>query len=416
MKILGVIMECNPLHNGHSYFIKKAKELCHADYCVAVISGDYVQRGCPALFGKEFRTEALLKNGADLVLELPVAFSTGSAEYFARAGVALLDKLGCIDYLCFGSECGEIDLFQKAAKVLTDITFSQDSSSYRQLLSKLLKEGKSYPTARYEALASIPACHELLALLETPNNILGLEYCQALLLRNSTIKPLTFKREGAGYHDLSDDTDFASASGIRKAMMNAPKKAAFLKHIPENCHSLYTHALSLNQFVSEDDFSLLLAKQILFSDAEKLASYQDVTMDFAQKLCTLGTKHSSFTSYCDAMKSKNYTYTRISRSLLHILLEITKESVEKQVAMDYVSYARILGFRKDSSELLSRIKECSSIPVLSKLADAQKSLSPEGFAQLWQTLSASHLYNVILAQKTGSDMIHEYSKKIIIHE
>jgi len=409
-------MECNPFHNGHSYFLKKAKEISGAQYCVAVISGDYVQRGEPACFSKELRTKALLQNGADLVLELPVAFSTGSAEYFARAGLALLDKLGCIDALCFGSEYGQIDLFQKAARLLTDTTMTATDSPYQQLLSKLLKDGKSYPAARYEALVTLSDCQEILPLLEKPNNILGLEYCQALLLQNSNIKPITFCREGAGYHDLTNNAVFASASGIRKAMVETPENIAFLGHIPDNCHSLYQDALSSNQFITGNEFSLLLAKQILFSNTEKLATYQDVTADLAQKLCSLGTKCNTFTSYCDALKSKNYTYTRISRALLHIILEITKESVENQVAMDYVSYARILGFCKDSSELLSHMKECTCIPLISKLADAPKILSPESFMQLQQTLSASHLYNVLLAQKTGCDMMHESSKKIIIHE
>ena len=427
MKILGVIMECNPFHNGHSYFLKRAKELCSADYCIAVMSGDYVQRGFPACFPKELRTEVLLKNGADLVLELPVAFSTGSAEYFARAGVALLDKLGCVDYLCFGSECGDIELFKNAASLL-----SNADTYFSDALAQKLKEGKSFPIARYEVLASMPQYREYLSLFESPNNILGIEYCQALLLRDSKIKPLTFKREGSGYHDLAvDDIEFASASGLRKAFadishsltkkysasditQNAFEEVVFRKHIPENCYELYANVLRNNAFINPDDFSLLLSKQVLFSNIDKLTSYQDVSIDLAQKLSLLGTKHTSFTEYCDALKSKNYTHTRISRSLLHIILEITKESVEKQVAMDYVSYARILGFRKDASGLLSHMKKQISIPLISKLADAENILNEDSFAQLQQTLTASHLYNSVLSHKTRGKMQHEYEKQIVI--
>ena len=441
MKILGVIMECNPFHSGHAYFIRKAKELCNADFCVAVMSGDYVQRGFPACFPKELRTEVLLKNGADLVLELPVAFSTGSAEYFASAGIALLDKLGCIDYLCFGRECGDIETFKKAADLLANASGSLSDTSglssnadtyFSDALAQKLKEGKSFPVARYEVLASMPQYREYLSLFESPNNILGIEYCQALLLRDSKIKPLTFKREGSGYHDLAvDDTEFASASGLRKAFAdishsladqysatdistNAFEEAVFRKQIPENCYELYTNALRNNAFIDADDFSLLLSKQVLFSDIDKLTSYQDVNIDFAQKLSTLGTKQTSFMAYCDAMKSKNYTHTRISRSLLHIILEITKESVEKQVAMDYVSYARILGFRKDASELLSHMKKQTSIPLISKLADAESILNTDSLAQLRQTLTASHLYSAVLASKSGKKMQHECAKQIVI--
>lgn len=421
MKILGVIMECNPFHNGHSFFINKAKELCNADFCIAVMSGDYVQRGFPACFPKELRTEALLKNGADLVLELPIAFSTGSAEYFARAGVALLDKLGCVDYLCFGSECGEIELFKNAASLL-----SNADTYFSDALAQKLKEGKSFPIARYEVLASIPTYEKYLPLLKSPNNILGLEYCRALLARNSTIVPLTFRREGSGYHDLdASDTEFASASGLRNAFIkeisekdtannNVIENADFWHYMPENCQSLYSNSLKSNAYITADDFSTILARQLLFSDTNKLASYQDVSVDLAEKFSASVTKQASFTEYCDAMKSKNYTHTRISRCLLHIILEITKESVEKQVAMDYVSYARILGFRKDASELLSCIKKQTSIPLISKLADAESTLTEDSFAQLQQTLTASHLYNSILSHKTGGKMQHEYEKQIVI--
>lgn len=421
MKILGVIMECNPFHNGHSFFIDKAKELCNADFCIAVMSGDYVQRGFPACFPKELRTEVLLKNGADLVLELPVAFSTGSAEYFARAGVALLDKLGCVDYLCFGSEAGDIELFKNAASLL-----SNADTSFSDALAQKLKEGKSFPIARYEVLASIPTYEKYLPLLKSPNNILGLEYCRALLARNSSIVPLTFRREGSGYHDLdASDTEFASASGLRNAFTkevsekdtannNVIENADFWQHVPENCQSLYINALKSGTYITADDFSSLLTRQLLFADETKLLSYQDVSVDLAEKLSVSGTKYVSFSEYCDALKSKNYTHTRISRSLLHIILSITKESVEKQVAMDYVSYARILGFRKAASEVLSCIKKQTSIPLISKLADAESTLTEDSFAQLQQTLTASHLYNAVLASKSGGKMQHEYEKQIVI--
>lgn len=422
MKILGVIMECNPFHNGHSYFLKRAKELCSADYCIAVMSGDYVQRGFPACFPKELRTEVLLKNGADLVLELPVAFSTGSAEYFARAGVALLDKLGCVDYLCFGSECGDIELFTEIAGLLE----SMEGSAFSDALASKLKEGKSFPSARYEALSSIPTYEKYLPLLKSPNNILGVEYCRALLARNSSIVPLTFRRKGSGYHDLdASNTEFASASGLRNAFIketsekntannNVIENADFWQHVPENCQSLYLNALKSHACITADDFSTVLARQLLFSDINKLASYQDVSVDLAEKFSASGTKQAFFTEYCDTLKPKNYTHTRISRSLLHIILDITKEDVEKQIAMDHVTYARILGFRKDASELLSFIKKLTSIPLLSKLADAENILNEDSFAQLQQTLTASHLYNSVLSHKTRGKMQHEYEKQIVI--
>ena len=212
MKTVGIIAEYNPFHNGHAYHIRKAKELTHADYCVVVMSGDFVQRGAPAIMDKYLRAESALLNGADLVLELPVCYSISSAEHFARSSVALLDKLGVVDTLCFGSECGDIRVLTEFAQALTD-----ESPVFKKTLDREIRIGHTYPQARNTALEiSAPHLTSYINVLTSPNNILGIEYCKALLFWKSTIVPYTVKRAGSSYHDNSLDTGFCSALAIRE--------------------------------------------------------------------------------------------------------------------------------------------------------------------------------------------------------
>lgn len=196
MKVVGLIAEYNPFHNGHSYHIEMAKKLTGADYVVVVMSGDFVQRGTPAMIQKHARAKMALLGGADLVLELPVSYATATAEVFAYGGVKILDSFGVVDHICFGSECGNADLLMEIARILAD-----EPEWYSATLKEHLKNGMSYPAAR---AAALPDYQEILS---EPNNILGIEYCKALLKLNSNITPVTITRQGAGYHDALSDSD-----------------------------------------------------------------------------------------------------------------------------------------------------------------------------------------------------------------
>ena len=247
MKTAGIIAEYNPFHKGHEYQIRYTKEKLKADYVIVAMSGDYVQRGTPALISKHTRTEMALRCGADLVLEMPVSISTASAEAFAMGGVSLLDSLGIVDILCFGSESGEISALKELAEILVE-----EPEEYKKLLKSFLSEGLTFPAARSQALTEYfknprnfsgddfdgvltPLLNEVTQILNTPNNILGIEYCKALLRLNSQIRPVTIRREGMGYHettvpegdlvssspDLQSSTDFfASATAIRSLIQN----------------------------------------------------------------------------------------------------------------------------------------------------------------------------------------------------
>ncbi len=441
MNILGIIAEFNPLHTGHEYLMRNLRRETGADFCVVVMSGDYVQRGEPAFFSKFLRTRAALLCGADLVLELPLSVSTGSAEYFAAGAVSLLDRLGCVTHLGFGSESGDIHAFHLAGKLL-----SEEPAAYRNLLQKHLKNGMSFPKARYEALSAFlsgqtvqNADSIVLSLLEEPNNILGTEYMKALYKLHSSIAPVTIKRAGAGYHEgisdapkyISSNTAFtkkdsaltgnisthtyASASGLRDAFLSSPEPAETNRllesFIPQSCHALYLDALQQKQYLTFDDFFLPLYYTLQYTNAETLSGYQDVTPEFSGKLLWLFRECSSVTGLCAALKSKNLTSTRISRCLLHILLHLTKDSVETEKEQGFALYARILGFRREAQPLLSCIKKNSAVPLISKLADAPGYLSPAALSQLQRTIKASELYRAALpAAMSGS----EYTQNIVI--
>ena len=252
MNIVGITAEYNPFHQGHAWHLAQARRLTGADRAIVVMSGNYVQRGAPAMFDKYLRARAALLHGADLVLELPPDVATGSAEYFASGAVRLLLQTGIVTDLCFGSECNDLKALQKPAQIL-----SEEPADYRAYLQEALRQGKAYPEARAQALQqydpSLPP-----ALLASPNDLLGIEYLKALHRHKSGIRVLTVPREGASYHDRRMDRQTAaSASGIRQALIRS--RGHFT---PEILAQLPSPALYRPQEgripVTEDAFSLLL--------------------------------------------------------------------------------------------------------------------------------------------------------------
>ena len=214
MKTVGIIAEFNPFHKGHEYLIRTLKKETGSDYAVIVMSGDYTQRGAPAIFDKYTRTKMALLSGADLVLELPLYYSTSSAEFFAGGAISLLNGLSCIDYLGFGSESGDTSSMRQIASVLAD-----EPSEFADAIKENLKSGMNYAAARSAALSSYLDTDA--SLIANPNDILGTEYIKALLIQNSPIAPVTIKRIGASYNDdtLSEDSNiFSSARAIRLAL------------------------------------------------------------------------------------------------------------------------------------------------------------------------------------------------------
>lgn len=405
---VGIIAEYNPLHSGHEYQIKQAKTLSGADYCIAVMSGDYVQRGAPAIYGKHIRTAMALSAGVDLVIEMPGAFACGSAEDFASCGVALLDRLSVVTTLCFGSECGAISLLSEAASVL-----AAEPPVYIKELKLQLKKGLAFPKARHEALLSSGCLSaEAADTLSSPNNILGIEYCKALIKRDSSIAPLTITRAGNSYHDSGLHGEFCSASGIREAIKQGNDLSAIKQWISPSVLSLMEQSHPL----FPDDFSLLLNYALLkiIREGKKLNDYADVSDELASRLLKSSLSFGSYEDRILQLKTRQYTYTRISRALLHILLSITKDDINAYQRAGYAPYARVLGFRKSAKELLSAIKMRGTIPLITKTAGADRLLTGPAKRMFEQDLYGSHLYQSAVQNKYGILLKNEYTHPVVV--
>lgn len=428
MKVVGIIAEYNPFHNGHAHQIRRAKELTGADCCVAAMSGDFVQRGAPAVFDKYTRARMALSSGADLVLEIPPIFAAGSAEDFAACGTALLDRLGVVDALCFGSECGQVEPMMKIAEILRE-----EPEAYRKGLTAGLKNGLTFPQARQKALEayladsghaasedSLRPGDGLTALLSSPNNILGIEYCKALLRRKSRMEPVTVLREGSGHHDTHIQA-YPSAAAIRGILQNGsgqtdggirPHFTALSQSVPAPVLTMLLDAYPL----TAEDFSAPLAQRLLALQlAERpLTDYYDVPEDLAARIGKRTLEFAGFADRCAALKTRQYTYTRISRALLHIMLDMTAQDAGNRKAHDYISYVRVLGFRREAKPLLSAMQKAAPLPVITRTADAALVLDESSLAEFRRDLYCSHLYQAVLAAKSGRRIANEYTTGLIV--
>lgn len=425
MKIVGLITEYNPFHNGHLYHIEKAKEITGADSVIVVMSGDYVQRGAPAIMPKHLRSEIALEAGVDILIELPVCYATGSAEYFAAGAIDLLERLGCVDSICFGSECGDYGLLARIAHILAD-----EPEGYRHSLREAIKSGMSFPLARQTALTEYLQDNSLNAVLEQPNNILGIEYIKALYERQSPIKCYTVKRMVSGYHDMELAGSYSSASAIRRLLSYAGQSVLLEKdgmfdepsmsevlcrlegQVPPSCIRMLEETHHSRYPVYTNDFSLLLKYRLLTETKETLTEYLDISEDLANRILNNANDFISFEQFSDQLKTREMTYSRICRCLFHILLNIRKEDLLSYKVHGYCQYARILGFRKDARRLLSLLKSSSQVPLVTKLTQTEK-LSPTAVSMLKTDVFASNLYESIITNKYKMPFINEYQHQIL---
>ncbi len=405
MKTIGIIAEFNPFHSGHKYLIEKAKKITNANNAIIICSGNYVQRGTPAIFDKTLRAKASILNGADVVFELPVIYSTASAETFARASVKFLDLLGCVDYLCFGIETDNIKALPTLAKILTN-----EPEDYKNMLSMYLKNGFSYPKARSKALSDYCSENNILnslqvsQIIDQPNNILAIEYLKSLRVFNSKIKPVAIKRQGAGYNSNDLGRGFASASGIRNEIIN---NKPIGNYIPDNCLNLYSDS----EYLSTEDFSEILGYKLITE--KKFDKYYGISKDLSNRINNYKSDFTGISDFIKDLQSKNYTYAGISRALLHIILDIKTEDVEEFIDDNYMKYGRLLAFNNRSS-ILSSIKENSSIEIVSKFSTYYNQAQGLTKKMLDIDLKADNLYRMIYMTKYNKSIPDEFKRQIYI--
>ncbi len=393
MKVTAVIAEYNPFHNGHLYQLDTIRKIHNTDMIIVVMSGDFVQRGIPAIVNKYERCRMALANGADLVFELPAYFALGSAEYFAQGAVSLLDKLGVVDLLHFGSEAGDISLLYE----FTNMAIAHESDLYKAALNKYLKHGYSFPAARDNALSDLFPDQSVSKLISAPNNILGMEYIKALIQRNSAIKPVTLTRKGDGYtSDTLRPDCFASANALRKTLCQNADADAVRNHVPMSVHALLQQML-----LCANDFSEILSFKMLQTSTNKdaFAHYYDIGAQLSHTLHNNLPRYTSFEEFALLCKTKNLTYARICRGLMHILLEMTQESADALKRHDYAQYARLLGFTAHGKQLLKSIKANASIPVISRPSNALRQLSGTALMSLQSDVHAADIYDTVHQQK-----------------
>lgn len=383
MKVAGVITEYNPFHNGHKYQLKQIKRQTSADYIVVAMSGDFVQRGETAIIDKYERTRMALLSGADLVLELPSVFATASAEFFARGGVSVLKNTGVVDTLCYGVESVDHELTRLVTGVLKN-----PPAAYSTSLARLIQGGMSFPAARSRALCEYfqdkydISSEKLDAFIASPNNILAIEYEKALMDCDITGFPI--QRVGEGYHSTDSASKFSSATAVRGVIStlvdvnkrnsitnmqldNSGISAKLSQLMPSGCADILVDCILGGHIVFPDDISEMLYYRLISERNVGYEQYADCTKELSAKIVKNIYKYESFTQFCNLLKSKNLTYTRISRVLTHILLGI--ENNDFNICMDN-PYLRILGFKKSSGELMHLIKKRASAPLITKVADA----------------------------------------------
>ncbi len=400
MNTTGIIAEYNPFHNGHKYHLEQARAVTGCDYVIVVMSGDYTQRGTPAIYSKYMRAKTALFAGADLVLEMPVYGSVSSAPDFAECGVNTLASTGLCDFLFFGSECGDIKTLKTQAHVLSD-----ESEEISEKIRDGLKRGLSWPDARALAYG------ETASVVSSPNDILGIEYIRAIEKHHLAIEPVTLKRNDPGYHSEQKSGSFASATAVRKAIFS--QEFDFLHEVlPEE------HFTCLTEYqcppVTFDDVSLLLNEKLLTMTLEQILNISGMPEDLARKLYKNHLDFATAEQLVSERKDRNYTYTRINRCLLNLMLGITKEDSLLFKEYGLAPWLRILGFRKDAGPLLSELKKKATAPIITKTANADGILSEKQLALFDKQLTTAEIYRLLSYLKSGRVQKNEFTNSIII--
>ena len=352
-KVLGIVAEYNPFHNGHLYHLEKSKKDTGSNYTIAIIGGNFTQRGSTSLIDKWSKAEIALYNGIDLVIELPTLYSISSAENFADGAIKILDSLKIVDYLSFGAEVPNVSILNKFADVLY-----KEPKEYQNILAHELKKGISYPKARENALMMyLNDIRRFANVLSSPNNILGIEYLKALKKYKSNIKPVSIQRYEAGYNDIGYSGNIASATAIRNVVKNGGFDI-LQKLVPESSYSVIMENIKIGHVIP--DLSVF-EREIIYNlrkmSIDEIAELPDVSEGLEFAIKNAANSCNSIVEFLNIIKTKRYTSTRIQRILLYSLLGITKKDMA--ISKKVVPYIRVLGFNERGKYLISEISKAN---------------------------------------------------------
>lgn len=361
MNITGIITEYNPFHNGHKFHLEESKKQTKSDGTICIMSGNFVQRGGPAIIDKWKRTEMALSNGVDLIIELPTFYAVSSAEFFAKGAVSILNSLNIVNNLFFGSEIGDAKALSEIAKVLVS-----EDKRFQNILKENLSLGLTFAKAREKSLIEYLNSSEINNIITSSNNILGIEYIKAILKLNSSINPVALKREGSNYNDKSLSQTFSSATSIREVLKNTSNIEDLKNIIPLESYEVFSKLQEQDYRFTFEEEMFKYIKYKIQTNCVNFNNLYEVTEGLDNKIIKEISSSNSLHEFILKIKSKRYTYSKISRILTHIYLGLDNDNF-KDIANENNLYVRVLGFNKTGREILSLIKANSSIPLITKV-------------------------------------------------
>ena len=406
-RVLGIIAEYNPFHNGHLYHIARAKQETNAQYIIAVISGNFVQRGNTSIVNKWVKARMALLNGVDLVIELPSVYSISSAENFAEGAIKIFNSLGVVDTISFGMETSDISTLNNIANVLYN-----EPKEYLTMLNHELKKGNSFPKARENALmVYLNDIKRYANVLSGSNNILAIEYLKAIKKTKSTINPVGIKREKVLYNDEYMVDEFASATAIRKMLMTR-QFDDIRKTMPRSSYQILGQELKDGHYVI--DLSKF-EKEIMYAlrkmTIEQIKNLPDVTEGLEVSIKNAAESCNRLDDLINIIKSKRFTQTRIQRILLYALLGIDKKKMD--VARKISPYVRVLGLNNKGKQLLSEIvRNNPKINIITSVKKYMDNVGNKNLKEMLQTdIFATNIYTLGYESDSWANL--DYTNKII---
>jgi len=405
-KACGIVVEYNPFHNGHLYHLHNSKEITGSDTVIAVMSGNFVQRGEPAVIDKFMRIKSALINGVDMVLELPLPYAAASAEIFAKAACSILSKTNIVDKMCFGSETGEIEPLYVIAKHL-----SNEESSFQRVLRRELAKGLSFPAARAAAVAAaLDKTHPgISCAINTPNNILAVEYLKSIIKENLPITPFTFKRQGGEHNSASFSNSYASATAIRRHLHEYKDINELMPFMPKESFEILNTEHLKGAVNHMDKFSHFFhfALQNTKPKPDTLSDICGLSFDMQNRLIAAAQDNFNIYDVIRAAKAKNYTHAALRRAVLSVVLGINRKFLYSPVP-----YIRVVGLRRNRKDLLHSLHKNASLPIITNLKYAHK-LPEDARIMLEMEIAATKIYWLGL-KKDGVPERNELSAPLII--